>query len=149
MAEWIAPLEQTVNGGADVLFSIMTVNTTNCNITHRQGSGLFTLKGITKGQCRARYRVHFQANIALPEGGTPGEISLTIAVDGEPQTAYLMAVTPTAAEAFNNIAGYATIDVPCGCCQNISIQNTSFDEAGTTQVPIVVRNASIDISRVA
>lgn len=148
MAEWIAVDDQTINGGADVAFSTMTVPTTNCSIVHRNGSGIFTLRGITKGQCRARYRVTFQGNIAIPTGGTVGEISLSLAIDGEPQNAYLMASTPTAVESFDNVGVTTSVDVVAGCCANVSVQNTSFSEEGAA-IPITVRNASILIDRIA
>ena len=56
-----------------------------CNkgyITHRSGSGVFRLKGATNG-CKAIYRVTFDANIAVAEGGTVGPISVALQEDGE------------------------------------------------------------------
>ena len=67
MAEYIAVTEQTV-ANQNVLFSDVTV-CGNCSIMHRPGSGLVALRGITS-QCRARYKVFFSGNIAIPTGGT-------------------------------------------------------------------------------
>lgn len=55
----------------------------NCSIVHRAGSGLVTLRGATN-QRRARFRISFGANIAVPTGGTVEAISLALAINGEP-----------------------------------------------------------------
>lgn len=92
--EIIANALQTVPANQNVYFTD-TVICGNCAITHRDDSGLVTLRGLTN-QCRARFKVSFGANIALPTGGTVGPISLAIAVDGEAVRATTMTVTPTA-----------------------------------------------------
>ena len=70
--EIIADAVQTVNAGQNVYFTD-TVICGNNSITHRNNSGLITLRGLTD-QCRARYRVTFGGNIAIPTGGTVGAI---------------------------------------------------------------------------
>ena len=67
---------QTVEANQNVLFTD-TVVCGNCSIMHRGGSGLVTLRGITN-QCRARFKVFFSGNIALPTDGTVEAISLAI-----------------------------------------------------------------------
>ena len=64
---------QTVDSGANVLFTDTVVGG-NYSIIHRDGSGLVTLRGLTN-QCRARFKVSFGGNIAIPTGGTVGPIS--------------------------------------------------------------------------
>lgn len=105
---------QTVEANQNVLFTD-TVTCGNYSIVHRDGSGLVTLRGITD-QCRARFRVSFGANIAVPTGGTVGPISLAIAISGEPVAATTMIETPAAVEEFNNVFSSIYIDVPRGCC---------------------------------
>lgn len=139
--ELTANTAQTVAANQDVLFTNTAVCGNN-SIVHRQGSGLITLRGLTSCQCRARYRVFFSENIAVPTGGTAGSISLTLALDGEPISATSMIVTPAAVNQFNNVASAIFIDVPKGCCEQVSVRNTS------TQ-PIVVQNANIIVERVA
>jgi hypothetical protein len=73
---------QTVLPNQSVYFTDTPIDG-NCSILHRSGSGLVTLKGLTN-QCRARYRISFGANIAVPTGETVGPISLAIAIEGEP-----------------------------------------------------------------
>ena len=73
---------QTIAAGNDVLFTETAVNG-NCSIIHREGSGLVTLRGLPNGQCRARFRVSFGANIGVPAGGTVAPVSLALAINGE------------------------------------------------------------------
>ena len=112
---------QTVAAGEDVAFTETAVNGTKC-IVHRQGSGIIKLRGITN-QCKARFLVSYSGNIQIPTGGTVGEISLAIAVDGEPLQSTKMIVTPAAVENFFNVSAQSYVDVPCGCCS--TAQNTS------------------------
>jgi hypothetical protein len=138
--EIIANAVQTVPANQNVYFTD-TVICGNCSISHRDDSGLVTLRGVTN-QCRARFMVTFGGNIAVPTGGTVGPISLAIAIEGEPVPATTMIVTPAAVEQFFNVKSSVFIDVPRGCCTRISVQNTS-DEA------IVVQNANLIITREA
>ena len=138
--EIIANAIQTVPANQNVYFTD-TVICGNCSISHRDDSGLVTLRGVTN-QCRARFMVTFGGNIAVPTGGTVGPISLAIAIEGEPVPATTMIVTPAAVEQFFNVKSSVFIDVPRGCCTRISVQNTS-DEA------IVVQNANLIITREA
>lgn len=131
---------QTVNAGSNVVFTNTAVSG-NCSIMHREGSGLVTLRGITN-QRRARFRISFGANIAVPTGGTAGAISLAISVNGEPVSTNQMISTPAAVEEFNNVSRALYLDVPAGCCTQVSVENTS------TQA-ISVQNANLIIERVA
>ena len=105
---------QTVAESANVLFTD-EVTSGNCSILHRDGSGLVTLRGLTN-QCRARFRVSFGGNIAVPTGGTVEAISIAIAVNGEPVAATTMISTPAAVEEYNNVFGAIFLDVPRDCC---------------------------------
>ena len=141
MAEFTANAIQNVGVNQNILFTDTAVCGNN-SIVHREGSGLITLRGITATQCRARFKVTFGANIAIPEGGTVGPISITIAINGEPILSTRMIETPAAAEEFNNVSRSVNIDIPAGCCSQISVENTS------TQA-IDVQNANIIVERVA
>lgn len=131
---------QTVPANGNVIFTD-TVVCGNCSIMHREGSGLVTLRGLTN-QCRARFRVSFGGNIALPTGGTVGPISLAIAINGEPVATTTMISTPAAVEEFNNVFSAIFIDVPKGCCSQISVRNTSDQ-------PVNIQNANLIVERVA
>lgn len=131
---------QTVAAGANVLFSD-TVASGNCSILHREGSGLVTLRGLTN-QCRARFRVSFGGNIAIPTGGTVEPILLALAINGEPVATTTMISTPAAVEEFNNVFSAIFLDVPRGCCSQISVRNLSEQD-------IDVQNANLIVERVA
>lgn len=131
---------QTVAAGGNVIFTD-TVICGNCSMMHRQGSGLVTLRGLTN-QCRARFRVSFGGNIALPADGVVGPISLAIAINGEPVATTTMISTPAAVEEFHNVFSAIFIDVPRGCCSQVSVRNTSDQ-------PIDVQNANLIVERVA
>jgi len=138
--EIIANALQTVEANQNVYFTDV-ITCGNCAITHRDDSGLVNLKGLTN-QCRARYKVSFGGNIAIPADGTVEEISLAIALDGEAIRATTMTVTPAAVEQFWNIFSAVFIDVPRGCCSTISVENIS------TQA-VDVENANLIVERVA
>lgn len=138
--EIIANALQTVSANQNVYFT----DTAICGgltITHRDDSGLVTLRGLTD-QCRARFRVSFGANIGLPTGGTVGPISLAIAINGEPVRATTMTVTPAAVEQFFNVYSSLYVDVPRGCCVTISVQNITADD-------VDVQNANLIVDRTA
>ena len=136
--EIIANALQSVPANQNVYFTD-TVTCGNCSINHRDDSGLVTLRGMTD-QCRARFKVSFGGNIALPATGTVGPISLAISLDGEPIAATTMIVTPAAVGQFSNVFSAVFIDVPRGCCSTVSVRNIS------TQ-PIDVQNANLIVER--
>lgn len=131
---------QTVAVNQNVLFTETAV-CGNCSIMHREGSGLVTLRGLTQ-QCRARFRVTFGGNIAVPTGETVGPISVAIAVNGEPVQSTNAIVTPAAVDQYFNVSSVIFLDVPAGCCSQISVENTST-------IPINVQNANLIVERVA
>lgn len=139
MAEYTAILLQTVAEGQNVLFTETPVPCCRGNVQHREGSGVFRLRGPQQG--RARYRVSFGGNIAIPAGGTVGEISLAISVDGEPLASATAIVTPAAVDELWNVYTSVLVEAGCGCCATIAVENTSGQA-------IDVQNANIIIDRV-
>lgn len=140
MAEYTNAYVQSVAPNANVVFTEEPVSGKGC-IVHREGSGLITLRGLTN-QCRALFRVTFGGNIAIPTGGTVGEISIAIAIDGEPVPSATATVTPAAVANFFNVFSSVFIEVPKGCCVTVSVRNIN------TQA-IEVENANIIVERVA
>lgn len=138
--ELIANTLQTVAANGNVLFTDTAVKG-NCSIFHREGSGLITLRGITN-QCRARFKVSFGANVAIPAGGTVAPITLAISISGEAIGGTTMISTPTAAEAFNNVYSSVYLDVPAGTSYTVSVVNLSEDS-------VDVQNANLIVERVA
>lgn len=139
--EIIANATQTVQANQNVLFTDTVVGCSN-SLLHREGSGLVTLRGNTSTQCRARYRVTFGGNVALPAGAAVAAISLAIAINGEGIASTTMISTPPGVEQFNNVSSSVFIDVPRGCCYEVAVKNTSTAD-------IDVANANLIIERVA
>ena len=131
---------QTVAANQNVLFTETAVPG-SCSILHRDGSGLVTLRGLTR-QCRARFKVTFGGNIAIPTTGAVGAIKLAIAIDGEPVPTTTMIATPSSGEEYFNVFSAIYLDVLAGCCITIAVENIS------TQ-PILVQNANLIVERVA
>ena len=102
---------------------------------------MVTLRGLTN-QCNARFLVSFSGNIAIPTGGTVEEISLAIAIEGEPLQSTRMRVTPAAVDQYGNISAQAYVDVPRGCCATVAVENTSGQS-------INVQNANLIVTREA
>ena len=117
MIEAVNTAIQTVEPNGTLVFSSTSVNR-GCTVRHRQGSGRFT--ALKPGV----YKISFQANVAIPTGGTAGAISLDIVQDGE------------------SLAGSRMISTPVYRCDsaNIAIRNTSG-------VAVNVQDANIVIDR--
>ena len=144
MAEFVSNTVQNVASGQDVLFTEDIIECCRGNVLHRQGSGIFTLRGTVNNPTGyfARYWVQFGANIAIPTGGTVDPLQIAIAINGEAIPTSSAIVTPAAVGDYWNVNVFAYITVPKGCCETISIQNIS------TQA-IDVQNANIVINRTA
>lgn len=134
----VAPQVVPVNG--NIVFTETPVGDGR-TVLHREGSGIITLRG-SGTQCRARYKVTFNANLAVPTGETVGAIQAALSLQGEPLGSTTMIVTPAAVEEYFNVAATAFVEVPCGCCQTLGVRNTSA-------IPISVQNANIVVERVA
>lgn len=125
---------QKVEVGQNVLFNQTAVKG-GCAERHRGGSGLITL--LKPG----RYLVTFSGNIAVPAGETVGEISMGIARGGEVIPGTIMRVTPTVVNRYFNISAQTYVDVYCGCCENVSVENSSG-------IPVNVQDANLTAVRV-
>lgn len=111
-------------------------------VSHRTGSGIFFLKGSNNG-CKAVYRVTFDGNIAIATGGTVEPISVALTINGEALGNATAIVTPAAIGDFFNVSITTFVDIPCGCCVTVSVENTSE----TTGIDVT--NANIIFDRVA
>lgn len=141
MAEFTNSNTVTVAAGQDLPLTETAAKAPAC-IVHRAGSGIVTLRGLTSGQCRARFKVSFGGNIAIPTGGTVGPVSVALAVGGEALNSATAIVTPAAVENFFNVFVAAFIEVPRGCCLTVAVKNT-----GTQAVNIA--NSNLIVERVA
>ena len=141
-AEYSYPLAQTVAEDENIIFLDGDRCCKKGYITHRSGSGVFRLKGAGNA-CKTVYRVTFNANIAVAEGGTVGAISVALQEDGETLQNAVATVTPAAIGDFFNVSLTPFIVIPCGCCVTVSVENISDGTA------IDVTNENIIFDRVA
>ena len=140
--EYSYPLVQTVANDENVLF----LNGNRCCkkglIMHNDSSGVFRVKGVSNC-CKTIYKVHFNANIAIATGGTVEPISVALTQNGEVLRNAVATVTPAAIGDFFNVSLETFIELPCGCCDTITVRNIS----DTTAIDVI--NANIVIDRVA
>lgn len=78
----------------------------------------------------------------LPQEAPAGPVSIAIAINGEPVQTSTMIVTPAAVNEYFNVYRSMFLDVPRGCCSQISVENL-------TEADILVQNANLTIERVA
>lgn len=140
MAEFSNSSIALVSAGQNVPLTETAVNSKPC-IVHREGSGFVTLRGLTQ-QCKARFKVSFGANIAVPTGGTVGAITTALAINGEALNSATATVTPAAVENYFNVYVSAIVEVPRGCCVTVAAKNTSAQA-------VSFANSNLTIDRVS
>ena len=149
MAEYFANNESTVNLNDPVVFTA-SIPCPRGYVYHDDETGIFILRGITNN-CFARYRVTFNGNIAIPEGGTVTPIAVALAVNGEPRPTSRAIFTPAAADEYGNVTSTAIITVPRGCCFSLSVRAVNgSDDPTVTPAPVLnVINSNLVIDRIA
>lgn len=149
MAEYSANAVQTVNPGESVIFTNTAVPCSRGVIRHRDDTGSFLIAGgpVPRRRCGCPIYnsytpvlVEFGANIAIPTGGTVGPISLAVEVDGTSVPSSTMIATPAAVEEYSNVGVAVSVPVWSGCCETLSVRNTSDQ-------PILVQNANVVLTR--
>lgn len=144
---------QTVQPGAGALLNTIRPCTRRPQLVmHEDENPLIYLRGAGCSPCGITdYEVEWKANIAVPEGGTVGEIQMALAVDGQIIPLTIGAATPAAVEQFWEVSGTKTIRINFGCCPSLSVVNASVSATPAT-VPapaITVRNLLVKVNRVA
>ena len=150
MAEYLANAVQSVPLNSPVLFTA-SIPCTKGYIYHEDETGIFILKGVTNN-CFARYRVTFNGNIAIPDGGAVTPIAVAIAVNGEPRPTSRAIITPAAVDEYGNVTSTAIVTVPKGCCFSLSVRSVdaTTDDPTTEPTPLInVQNANLVITREA
>lgn len=151
MAEFTYNPIQLVQPGQNVILND-NISCPKGYVLHRNESGIVILRGIVNNACGcfARYQVTFNGNIAVPEDGTVGEISVALTIDGEPIQTSRAIVTPAAVDEYFNVTSTAIVTVPRGCCFTVAVENTS--EGATAADPataINVQNTNLTVTRIA
>lgn len=153
MAEFGYNDAQTVQPGAGALLNTIRPCTRRPQLVmHEDQNPLIYLRGAGCSPCGvADYEIEWSGNIAVPEGGTAGEIQLALALDGQIIPLTIAAATPAAAEEFWHVSGVKTLRINFGCCPAVSVVNASVSPTpSTTPAPaLTVRNLNVTVTRVA
>lgn len=149
-AEYLANAVQEVTLNAPAIFTA-SIPCSKGYIYHEDETGIFILRGITCNQCFATYRVTFNGNVAIPEGGTVTPIAMAITVNGEPRPTSRAIFTPAAVGDYGNITSTCIIKVPRGCCFSLSVEAipATADPTVTPAPVIELQNANLVIDRIA
>lgn len=150
MAEYSYSGNQEVQANDVVLFNEAPDPCRTGLVRHRDGTGSFLLSGVAANQvptcpcgCRknsVNYQVTYGANIAVADGGTAGPISIGLALDSVVIPSSVSTVTPSVTGAYFNVGKSMSVPIWTGCCQTLSLVNTSNQT-------IDVQNANMVISR--
>lgn len=143
MAEFTYNPIQEIEAGANAQL-MQTIGCPKGYIIFDPETGIVILRGISTNPCArfARYRILAGSNIAVPEGGTVGEISQALSLDGAIVQPSRARVTPAAVNEYFNVTSFRDVDVPIGCCYSFGVQNTSTQS-------INMQNLNVSVSRVA
>ena len=135
---------QAVAAGNNVIFTNVQIPG-NCSTMFQANSGLVTLRGVTNGQRRARFRIKFTGNLKANSSETIDGVtllSLAIARNGETISSATMIVTVGDTTSTYNVGTEVLVDVPTCCCQTISVKNIA-------SISVDVLDANLIVERVA
>lgn len=110
MAEFTLTTPTAVAVGTAVPYN-QTVVPGNCDIRHRGGSGIVTIKGNSCCKCPRRFKATFHANIV----GVQGAMELGLYLDGELLPETRMSVVGTGTTAVYSVDATTEILADCGC----------------------------------
>lgn len=150
-AEYLANAPQSVALNAPIIFTA-SIPCKKGYVYHEDETGIFILRGIVNSNaCFATYRVTYNGNVAIPEGGAVTPVAIALTVNGEPRLASRAIYTPAAVEEYGNLTSTAIIKVPRGCCFSLSVEYVTASEDPTvTPTPIItVQNSNLVVDRIA
>ena len=125
---------QTVQGGGNAILNDIETCPYGY-VYHENGTGLLFVRGNTnRMRCgRTKWKFTAKGNIAVPTGGTVGEIGLGIAANGVLIPYSVGVTTPAAVDEYSEVTAIGYIDVPAGIPFTITVMNSSAD-------PINIKN---------
>lgn len=151
-AEYLANPVQEVSLNAPIIFTA-SIPCTKGWVYHEDETGIFILRGIVNcpTNCFATYRVTYNGNIAIPEGGAVAPIAVALTVNGEPRPTSRAIYTPAAVDEYGNVTSTAIIKVPRGCCFSLSVESVpATTDPTVTPAPVInVQNSNLVIDRIA
>lgn len=126
MDKYTYPALQTIAEDGNVLLN-PTSYQCGCGAVRQTETGVIRLSGIC-GRHKTQFHVMFDANVAIPDGGTATPIILSILLDGVALPASSAIVTPAAAGDFWHISMNDLVDVCCGDSVTVAIRNDTGAE---------------------
>lgn len=150
-AEYLANAPQSVALNAPIIFTA-SIPCKKGYVYHEDETGIFILRGIVNSNaCFSTYRVTYNGNVAIPEGGAVTPVAIALTVNGEPRLTSRAIYTPAAVEEYGNLTSTAIIKVPRGCCFSLSVEYVTASEDPTvTPTPIItVQNSNLVVDRIA
>lgn len=151
-AEYLAVNDQNVLLNAPIIFTA-SIPCTKGYIYHEDESGILILRGIVNNPCAnyATYRISYNGNVAIPDGGTVTPVALALVINGEVRQSSKAIATPVATGDYTNLTSTGIIKVPRGCCFSLSVDYVSGITDGTTTpaVSIQAANSNLVIDRIA
>lgn len=149
-AEYLANAQQSVTLNSPIVFTA-SIPCTKGYVYHEDETGIFILRGIVNNPCAnfASYQVTFNANVALPTGATVVPIAVAITTNGEQRSTSKAVVSPVAVNEFSNVTSTAIIQVPRGCCFNLSVEYVAPNTTDTPATSILVENANFVVNRIS
>jgi hypothetical protein len=131
---------QTVQPNESVMFQT-ALSAGSSSILWRAGSGVVTLRGLGP-QLRSRFRVSYHLNVALSTGADVAPIEMAVRISGETLASSRTVSTPGAVEEFNSVGATTLVDVPAGCCVQISLTNIGTSAIDTENVDMIVERVA-------
>lgn len=138
--ELFANEKQTVLPNESVMFQT-ALSSGSSSILWRVGSGVVTLRGLGP-QMRSRFRVSYHGNVALSEGATVAPVEFAIRISGESLSPSRTVSSPATVQTFNNVGATTLVDVPAGCCVQISLSNIGTSSADTENIDLIVERVA-------
>lgn len=136
MDKYTYPALQTIADGGNALLN-PTRYSCGCGAVSQAETGVIRLSGVCSGR-KSQYHIMFDANVAIPTGGTVGPITISLLLDGVPLPASSAIVTPAAAGDFWHVSLNDLVDVCCGDSVTIGVRNDSG-------APIEMQNAILTV----
>lgn len=136
MDKYTYPALQTIPAGGNAPLN-PTAYQCGCGAVRQAETGVIRLSGVC-GRCKTQYHIMFDANVAIPEGGTVVPITISLLLDGVALPASSAIVTPAAAGEFWHISINDLVDVCFGDSVTIAIRNDSEE-------PIEMQNAILTV----
>lgn len=150
-AEYLANAVQSVALNAPIIFTA-SIPCRKGYVYHEDETGIFILRGIVNGNnCFATYRITYNGNASVPEGGALTPIAVALAVSGEPRLTSRAIYTPAAVDEYGNLTSTAIVKVPRGCCFSLAVEYVqATDDPTVTPTPLInVQNSNLVIDRIA